>query len=134
MLSIAYGRDQRGDALHAHRPEYCYEAQGFAVRRLADESVMTAKGPLPVRRLFAQRGLRHEPITYWTTIGERVARPGIERKLAQLRFGFARSVPDGMLVRVSSLDADPGTAQPLQDRYIRDLQQSLSSEARRRLT
>ena len=29
MLSIAYGGDQRNDRVQAHRPEYCYAAQGF---------------------------------------------------------------------------------------------------------
>ena len=32
MLSIAYGEDQGTDATAAHRPEFCYAAQGFSVR------------------------------------------------------------------------------------------------------
>ncbi|MEN9904619.1 MAG: exosortase, partial [Pseudomonadota bacterium] len=31
MLAIAYGSRQLGNALQAHRPEYCYQAQGFVL-------------------------------------------------------------------------------------------------------
>jgi len=78
MLSIAYGGDQRNDRIQAHRPEYCYAAQGFEVRRIRDEGLVTDGRSLPVRRLLAQRSSRREPITYWITVGDRAARPGLE--------------------------------------------------------
>lgn len=133
MLSIAYGGDQRNDQMQAHRPEYCYAAQGFEVRRIRDEDLVTDRGSLPVRRLLAQRSSRREPITYWITVGDRAARPGLERKLAQLRFGLRGTVPDGMLVRVSSLDPDERSGYALHDRFVRDLLGSLAPLVRARL-
>lgn len=133
MLSIAYGSDQRSDRMQAHRPEYCYSAQGFEVRAVRDEAVATDVGAIPVRRLLAQRSSRREPITYWITVGDRAARPGLERKLAQLRFGLGGTIPDGMLVRVSSLDPDAPSGYALHDRFVRDLLGSLSPAARSRL-
>lgn len=133
MLSIAYGGDQRNDRMQAHRPEYCYAAQGFEVRHVRDEKLATGAGDIPVRRLLAQRAARREPITYWITIGDRAARPGFERKLAQLRFGLTGIVPDGMLVRVSSLESDTTSDYSLQDRFARDLLGSLAPEARARM-
>ena len=133
MLSIAYGRNELGDELQAHRPESCYAAQGFAVRPLRDETLATGTHAVPVRRLFAQRGARSEPVTYWITVGDRAARPGLERKLAQLRTGLRGTIPDGVLVRVSTLDDDPGAGFALQDRFIRDLLSTLAPEARARL-
>jgi len=132
MLSIAYGSDQLGDGVQAHRPEFCYAAQGFVVRTMRDEA-LTDVGGLPVRRLVAQRLARREPITYWITIGDHPVLPGIERKLAQLRFGLAGTIPDGMLVRVSSFDADPQAGYALQDAFVAALLQSLPPETRARL-
>jgi EpsI family protein len=132
MLSIAYGGDQSSDRLQAHRPEYCYAAQGFHVRRLGDESLPTGAGTLPVRRLVAQQAARREPITYWITVGDRAALPGLDRKLAQLRFGLTGTIPDGMLVRVSSLDTDTPAAHALQDRFIGALLASLAPEHKAR--
>jgi EpsI family protein len=125
MLSIAYGGDQRNDRMQAHRPEFCYAAQGFEVRPVRDERLLVTAGSIPVRRLIAQRAARREPITYWITIGNRAARPGLERKLAQLRFGLTGTIPDGMLVRVSSLDSDTTSGYALHDRFVRDLLVSL---------
>lgn len=133
MLSIAYGGDQRNDRMQAHRPEYCYAAQGFEVRRVRNESLPTGAGSIPVRRLMAQRRARREPITYWITVGDRAARPGLERKLAQLGLGLSGTIADGMLVRVSSLESDTPSGYALHDRFVRDLLGSLSPVARSRL-
>jgi EpsI family protein len=133
MLSIAYGGDQRNDRMQVHRPEYCYAAQGFEVRPVGDDRLATDLGSIPVRRLLAQRSARREPITYWITVGDHTARPGLERKLAQLRFGLTGVVPDGMLVRVSSLESDTPSGYALHDRFVRDLLGSLSPVARTRL-
>jgi len=133
MLSIAYGGDQRNDRMQVHRPEYCYVAQGFEVRPVRDDALATDDGSIPVRRLLARRNARREPITYWITVGDRPARPGLERKLAQLRFGLTGVVPDGMLVRVSSLESDGASGYALHDRFVGDLLRSLSPVARARL-
>jgi EpsI family protein len=133
MLSIAYGGDQSNDRMQVHRPEYCYVAQGFEVRPVRDDALATDAGSIPVRRLLAQRNTRREPITYWITVGDRPARPGLERKLAQLRFGLTGVVPDGMLVRVSSLEADATSGYALHDRFVRDLLASLDPVARARV-
>lgn len=133
MLVIAYGADQSSDALQAHRPEYCYRAQGFAVRAVGDATLALDHGALPVRRLVAERAARREPVTYWLTVGDRAALPGLSRKLAQLRAGLARTVPDGLLVRVSSLEREAAAAHRLQDEFIRALLASTDAPARARL-
>jgi len=50
-----------------------------------------------------------------------------------LRFGLRGTVPDGMLVRVSSLDADERSGYALHDRFVRDLLGSLAPLVRARL-
>jgi EpsI family protein len=106
MLSIAYGADQASDATAVHRPEFCYSSQGFTVRTLGDVRLDLQGHLIDVRHLLGRLGPRVEPITYWLTLNDRATLPGVGRKLAQLKIGLAGVVPDGMLIRASSIDSD----------------------------
>ncbi|MBI3479749.1 MAG: EpsI family protein [Nitrosomonadales bacterium] len=133
MLSIAYGGDQ-SDEMQVHRPELCYTAQGFQVERDRLDNLPTKFGSLPIKRLFAVQGLRAEPITYWITVGDKaVVLKGMEQKLAQLRYGLTGKVPDGMLVRVSSISADDQDAYRIQDDFVREMLAAMSKEDRARI-
>ncbi|HET6264688.1 MAG TPA: EpsI family protein, partial [Usitatibacter sp.] len=117
MLTIAHGGDQ-SDALKAHRQEVCYRAQGFEIRGLQHGSFSTAGRTIPVTRMLAVRGDRSEPVTYWFTMGDRVVLGRLERLRVQLAHGLAGRIPDGMLVRVSSLSTDPARAFAAQDAFM----------------
>lgn len=117
MLAVAYGGDQ-SDALKAHRQEVCYAAQGFEIRNVSHEILRFRETSVPVTRLLAVRGTRSEPVTYWFTMGDRVVVGRLERLLVQLRFGLSGRIPDGMLVRVSSLSADPPQAYRRHEEFI----------------
>jgi EpsI family protein len=127
MLSIAYGSDQE-TGTQLHRPEFCYEAQGFQVLTSQDGSLSTGFGKIPVRHMVAARGARIETVTYWITVGNRVTLPGIGRKFAQLS--------DGMVVRVSTLgeDAANSEAYRLQARFVQNLISAMTEPVRQRLT
>jgi EpsI family protein len=135
MLSIAYGRDQR-TGTQLHRPEFCYEAQGFRLSPTQDGSLSTGFGDLPVRRMIATSGARVESVTYWITVGSHATLPGIGRMWDQLAYGLSGRVPDGMVVRVSTLgqDVSGNDAYRLQAHFVRDLIGALASPARNRLT
>jgi EpsI family protein len=124
MLSIAYGSRQRGNALQAHRPEYCYKAQGFELEQIQDSRLQLGALSLPLRRLLARRHQRIEPVSYWMTVGDQAVLPGLDRKWLQLRFGLQGLVPDGLLVRVSSLGQDQAHAYALHDQFIQALLQA----------
>ena len=132
MLSVAYGGDQ-SDATRAHRPEVCYPAQGFEIVADGVGQVDTAAGALRVRRLVARATSRHEPITYWVVVGTRTALSGTEQKLAQLHYGLRGQIPDGLLVRVSSLSIDNAAAHALQARFINQLSHALAPEVQPRI-
>jgi len=117
MLAIAYGGNQ-DDEIQVHRPEICYTAQGFQVVKDRVEGLPTQYGEIPIKRLLAVLGDRSEPITYWVTIGDRVTRYGISHKLERLRYGLTGRVPDGMLVRVSTIDRDEERAYAIQDQFV----------------
>lgn len=132
MLSIAYGGDQ-SDSLSVHRPETCYTAQGFNVKKTEDGMLATGYGDISVRRLFASFGARQEPITYWITVGNKVTLPGAQQKLQQLRYGLTGSVPDGMLVRISNISTDSAQSYALQQKFVTDMLGSLDATGRKRL-
>lgn len=132
MLSIAYGGDQ-SDSMQVHRPEVCYAAQGFQILGSATGVLATRFGRLPVKRLLAQLGPRSEPITYWITVGDKATLGGFSQKLVQLSYGLTGKVPDGMLVRVSSINKDTSTAYQLQEQFVNDLVASLDPVARTRM-
>lgn len=135
MLSIAYGGDQRSKRMQVHRPEVCYAAQGFQIHDTRKETIATHPGILPVKRVLAIQGVRVEPITYWITIGDQATVPGLRQKLVQLGYGFSGKVPDGMLVRVSSIGPNPpsAAAYAAHEDFIRDLLAALPPDARVRV-
>ncbi len=130
MLSIAYGDDQRA-AMAVHYPEVCYPAQGFQVRSNRIDTMATPHGTLPVRRLETELSRqRHEPVTYWVTIGDRISLGGFERRMIELEYGLQRVIPDGLLFRVSSVNRDTAQAFRDQDAFTRDLIAALPAASR----
>lgn len=120
MLSIAYGGDQ-SKSLQLHLPEVCYVAQGFQMLKSKPDTLSTQYGSLPVKRLVARLDRRNEPITYWITIGDKAVKSGIEQKLRRLAYGLSGKIPDGMLVRVSTIQVNEGEAYKVQDRFVADM-------------
>ena len=133
MLSLAYGADQSAD-MQLHRPEVCYRAGGFEVGALRGDALALGAQSLPVTRLVARLPGRPEPITYWAVVGGRVddgRRHSVGERLALLA---RRRRGDGLLVRVSSIDADAEAAWRLQGGFAQALLQALAPAERARLT
>lgn len=133
MLSIAYGNDQ-SDSMQVHKPEVCYPAQGFALQGKQQGMMAVNNGEIPVTRILTTLGQRSEPVTYWTTIGDQVVKPGIHKKLAEMSYGLSGKIPDGMLIRVSSVDAQSDNAYQNQNRFAAQMLEALAPEHRQRLT
>ena len=133
MLVVAYGGDQ-SDSLKAHRQEVCYSAQGFTVRNVhRDELVLPANASVPLVRMHAQNGSRSEPVSYWFTMGDHVVIGRVDRLLAQIGYGLAGRVPDGLLVRVSSLSRDVPASFAAQDDFLRGLLGAATPDVRKQL-
>lgn len=132
MLSIAYGGDQ-SDAMAVHKPEVCYPAQGFQILKNASDTFSTGEGNIPVKRLVATQGQRIEPITYWTTVGDKVAVSGWKWKLDQMKYGLTGKIPDGLLFRISTIQADDAKAYQTQDAFARELLKAMSPAGRERI-
>lgn len=133
MLVIAYGKDQ-SDALSLHKPEVCYPAQGFKLLEQHDQQLALPDRTIDARRLVTHLGQRFEPVTYWTVIGDHVTRGGSDKKLAEMRYGLTGTVPDGMLVRISSIDRDTPQAHRIQTEFASALVGSIAPEHRARFS
>lgn len=131
MLSIAYGADQ-SDALSAHDPEGCYPAQGLQIMSKRREILQTGQGSLPVRQMDT-KGVWHEPVTYWFTVGQFAVNNEWDRKEAKLHYAMKGDIPDGLLVRVSSRQGETGEGYLMQQSFIGDLLTNLPAESRKRL-
>jgi EpsI family protein len=134
MLSMAYG-DNQNDSMQLHYPEVCYPAQGFTLMEKQPATLETGDGPVAATRILTSLGLRQEPVTYWTVIGNQVFRGGLEKKLAEMRYGLLkRQIPDGMLIRVSSIDSETASAYNLHQQFASQMLAGMAPEFRQKLT
>ncbi len=132
MLSIAYsGNYNKG--MQWHRPENCYPSQGFTIETPTTPiSLATAGGRVEAAQLVARRGARVEPITYWFVLGDRQARFGFDLRWHQVLYGLTGRVPDGLLIRISSIDDDVADAFSLEEAFARELVGAIPASDRRR--
>ncbi|CAM3808037.1 exosortase-associated protein EpsI, B-type [Roseateles saccharophilus] len=132
-LSVAYGGDQ-SDGLTVHVPDVCYAAQGWKVERGRDSQLEVAPGfVIPVRHLVATLGGQVEPVTYWVLMGDEVTISNTQRRLVTLRYGLKRQIPEGMLVRVSSVNPDMDEAIANHAGFIQSLIRAVPTALRERV-
>jgi EpsI family protein len=82
---------------------------------------------------MAKYGTRDEPITYWLVVGDRVTVSRTDQKLAQFRLGLKGLIPDGMLVRVSSIDSNRERGYEQQATFLEDLVAAVPPAGRDRI-
>jgi EpsI family protein len=122
MLMVAYGPVQNY-RLKAHRPEMCYTAAGFRIsdKTGAELGYHEGTAPLKMTRLIAERESRFEPVTYWMRVGNDVTNGIVDRQLIRLKYGLSGIIPDGALIRISTVGLPQEASFKLQDQFIRDL-------------
>lgn len=132
MLSLAYGKNQNSWNTAAHRPEFCYDAQGFTVVARGVHGIPLAEHVVPTVRMVGSKQQRHEPVTYWVTLADTVTVPGFRRKLQQIRYGVQGQIVDGLLVRMSSLGSDEAAEFALHEAFAREWERAMSPDMRPR--
>jgi EpsI family protein len=135
MLMVAYGPVQNY-RLKAHRPEMCYTAAGFRISGKHGEELTYAKGqqPLKLTRLIAQREARFEPISYWMRVGNDVATGVVDRQIIRLKYGLRGIIPDGALIRISTVGLSQEMSFKVQDQFIRDFIAAIAPQDRKFFT
>jgi EpsI family protein len=122
MLLVAYGPVQNY-RMKAHRPEMCYTAAGFRISDKTGAAISYRDGTAPIKmtRLIAERESRFEPVSYWMRVGNDIANGVVDRQLIRLKYGLRGIIPDGALVRTSTIGLPREASFKLQDQFIRDL-------------
>jgi EpsI family protein len=132
MAAFAYGRRQTQE-VKIHRPELCYYAQGFAVQPLGARAVrLGAAYSVQTATLLTQNRSRVEIVTYWIRVGAGVASGPWDMRWTIFREGLGGRVPDGLLVRASSLAESAARAEEaleLQAAFLADLYRELPAVA-----
>jgi EpsI family protein len=135
MLMVAYGPVQNY-RLKAHRPEVCYTAAGFRISGKHGEELAYNKGqqPLKLTRLIAEREARFEPISYWMRVGNDIATGVIDRQIIRLKYGLRGIIPDGALIRISTVGLSQEMSFKVQDQFIRDFLDAVAPQDRKFFT
>lgn len=112
MLLIAYGSAQ-DYTLQAHLPEVCYPSSGYTLTDL-DRVPVRLRGEAAETATFlaAARAGTIEQVLYWVRIGARYPSTLTGERLAVIGANLARTLPDGILVRVSTLTPSRDEALP----------------------
>jgi EpsI family protein len=135
MLMVAYGPVQNF-RLKAHRPEICYTSSGFRISgKHGDELTYSRdRRPLKLTRLIAEREARFEPISYWMRVGNDIATGVIDRQIIRLKYGLRGIIPDGALIRISTVGLSEETSYKLQDQFISELLHAIAPQDRKFFT
>lgn len=131
MVVVAYGHNQ-SDALQLHRPEVCYVANGFKIISKSRHDIKIASYPgvlIPSLRLVTLSSNRPEIVTYWTRVGDKLPTSNLSRQYEKLKLGLSGKIPDGVLVRVSTISDKPEEAYEFQDKFINDLIDVIDEES-----
>ena len=106
MLLIAQSPAQDG-FLQLHRPEVCYPFGGYRLSEVRHHELDLGHGSKLRSNFFTATSVdRIEQLMYWTRIGHRNPESWFEQRLAVAAANIDGLIPDGILVRVSTISAD----------------------------
>lgn len=120
MLLIAYSAEQVGQT-ELHRPEVCYPAAGFKLGRRAELRLRFPGESINAASLTAVAPNRTEQLLYWTRIGSDFPTGSLEQRWSVLKATLGGGVPDGVLVRISTISGERTTAMQTMSRFAGEL-------------
>jgi EpsI family protein len=127
MLALAYGRTQKQE-VKIHRPELCYQAQGFDVKSLSNISLNILGNEIPAKQMTADALQRDEKVLYWIRIGDTISQSPWQTRWSIFQQGLKGEIADGMLIRTSQTftgDYDDESSLEIQKQFLSDLMNSL---------
>lgn len=129
MLLMAYSGAQDG-VIQVHRPEVCYPASGYRLRQVSRLDVPLApQVDIAAHFMVAERDLRREQLMYWTRLGGYFPDTWADQRLAVIRENLAGKIPDGLLIRFSSVGTQDARAMLVS--FARDLYHAVDPLMRR---
>jgi EpsI family protein len=130
MFLVAYGPVQNYK-LKAHRPEICYTANGFRISEKTSSTLNYTDTSLKITRLVAERESRSAPITAGMKVGNDISNGVVDNQLSRLKYGLQGLIPDGALIRVSTIGLSKDASFQLQDKFIKDLFAAIPAQDRK---
>lgn len=133
MLVMAYGSSQ-GGILQVHRPEICYPASGFRLSDTMTRELDIGGGQIVPARFFTARSdTRVEQVLYWTRIGNYLPTSWTSQRIAIMRNNLDGLVPDGLLVRISTITDDSEAGLNILQQFARQMLASAGLSGRHKL-
>jgi EpsI family protein len=132
MLLVAYGSAQVGDT-ELHRPEVCYPAAGFQLRRWPGVTLRFPGRNVHAAVTTATAPGRTEQMLYWSRIGDDFPTSSLEQRWAILTQTLRGAVPDGVLVRMSTVGDDRSAGLQTLERFAAAMVDAGSPALRRML-
>jgi len=108
MVLIAYSSVQQND-IQVHRPEVCYPAAGFPIISSRNAMLTFDRRSIEAREVVANRGGLLERVIYWVRVGDQFPTTWIDQRIAMAAANLKGSIPDGVLVRISTFE-EPGSS------------------------
>jgi EpsI family protein len=133
MLLMAYGSSQSG-MMQVHRPEICYPSGGFKLSRTEFLQMPAGGGDtIPCRFFTATSDTRVEHVLYWTRIGPMLPTSWTQQRIAVMRSNLSGRIPDGLLVRVSTVTQDRDQALAVLQKFTPEMLTAAGARGRRLL-
>ena len=132
-LLLAYGSLQGRD-MQLHRPELCYPAAGFAIKSAETITLRMANEPaISARLLDTASQTRPEQILYWTRIGHDFPTTQMAQRWSVVRQNLNGKVPDGILVRTSTITPSSEDALPVLRGFVETMMETAPAATRKLL-
>jgi EpsI family protein len=106
MALVAYSSVQQND-IQVHRPEVCYPAAGYPIISSRTTELNFDGKTIDAREVVADRGGVYERVIYWVRVGDEFPATWADQRIAMARANLQGKVPDGVLVRMSTIE-EPG--------------------------
>jgi len=133
MLVMAYGHGQNG-ALQVHRPEICYPASGYHLTNKERDELPLGNGQsIPIRTFTAESDTRVEQVMYWSRIADHMPTGWSEQRIAIMEENLRGSIPDGLLVRVSTISPHRDASLATLSRFCRAMLSAAGPKSRHKL-
>jgi EpsI family protein len=129
MLLMAYNNRQDG-VLQVHRPEVCYPVGGYVLSETRRISVRASDRSIPSNFFTATGPGRVEQVVYFTRLGGAYPRSWAEQRLVVIQENLAGRIPDGVLMRASTLSTDPVTSSAMLKAFMGDFLGSAPADLR----
>lgn len=129
MLLVAQSGSQTG-ILQIHRPETCYPASGYHISPVTPQPIQVGSMTVPANAMDATVDGLTEHVLYWTRIGDAMPANWAQQRLVTAAQNLKGTLPDAILVRVSTVRPDSDGARAALERFIKALIASVPANRR----